>query len=104
MIKPTLKFHNWTCVLVEKQYHNGNPAWQLRDAVDHSPIATVTVNPHDELLASGEVAIKDWSENEGLYLTLLKAGIIHPSHRSIPSGFVDIPVCQRGPNADMYLQ
>jgi hypothetical protein len=39
------------------------------------------------------VAIKDYSENEGLLALLVKAGVLEPQQlATIPSGFVELPV------------
>lgn len=44
-------------------------------------------------LTGDEVAIKNYSENTGVLQTLVEIGIIHPPHRRIPSGFVNLDVC-----------
>lgn len=44
-------------------------------------------------LLIGEVAIKDYCENQGILKVLLDAGIIKPPHRYVPSGYVNYPVC-----------
>jgi hypothetical protein len=43
---------------------------------------------------SNEVATKDHSENEGILTSLISAGLVELPHRFIPSGFVEIPICQ----------
>lgn len=57
------------------------------------PFGMITVNVQKEL-KPGRVAIKDWSENEGLLDVLVEEGIISEPLAYIPSGFVDIPVCR----------
>lgn len=62
------------------------------DMVDGEPWATASVNPLLEL-PEGYVAIKNWSENEGIERDLLDAGIVEGQPvKHIPSGFVTIPV------------
>ena len=57
------------------------------------PFGMITVNVQQEL-KSGRVAIKDWSENEGLLDVLVEEGIVSEPLAYIPSGFVEIPVCR----------
>lgn len=57
------------------------------------PYMTCSVNFPEFPLASDEVAIKNWSENEGIELWLIGAGVIMPERsKSIRSGFVNAPV------------
>lgn len=51
--------------------------------------ATVNING----LHGDEVAIKNYSENEGLLDVLLSLGVIEPPHRRVASGFVTIDIC-----------
>ena len=57
------------------------------------PFGMITVNVQQEL-KPGRVAIKDWSENEGLLDILVEEGIISEPLAYIPSGFVEIPICR----------
>lgn len=91
-----IKFRQWECDLVKLHYHNenGNIALKLVEAVEpYEPIATCTV--WLEGLAKDEIAIKDYSENEGMYDVLLKNEVITPAHRYASSGWIvnGIPVC-----------
>jgi hypothetical protein len=58
------------------------------------PMGTATVNIPDAELASNEVCIKSYSENEGMLDALLKAKIVAKPHRTVQSGYVVIPVCK----------
>ncbi len=95
-----VKFLKWNCEVVCDKYHNGRTAIQLvasendEDVCEGEPIATATVNIPSASLASDEVLIKNYSENEGLLEILTKANIVKPTGRFIDSGFVSIPVCQ----------
>lgn len=62
------------------------------DAVDpddrySEPVATCTVCLADANLAPGEVAIKSWSENEGMDRELQRLGVIGPAKRWAPAGY-----------------
>jgi hypothetical protein len=73
-------------------YSNGGTSLSLIDAVDHCPFANCTINmvglEHDEL------AIKNYSENEGMLDFLLKEGIVERPHRYESSGYVLVPICK----------
>jgi hypothetical protein len=86
------RFQQWNCIAdFSVGYSNGGTAIQLFDTDDHAPVATATVWVPG--LAPDEVAIKDYSENEGMLETLLEAHIVKLPHRYVLSGYVDIPVC-----------
>lgn len=53
-------------------------------------------------LAEDEVAIKDHSENEGIYDALYEGGVIEVAHRFEASGFVIIPICHLTEAAKEY--
>jgi hypothetical protein len=73
-------------------YKEGNTSMQLIDCADGFPFATATVNLPG--LTEGEVAIKNYSENEGVLDFLLENNIVELPHRHVASGFVNIPVCK----------
>lgn len=77
------------------RYGNGNLALEMMGAEgtedEGEPIVRVTVNP-DIPLPDTQIAIKDYSENEGMVDFCKKIGIIGKLVRTIPSGFVEIPV------------
>jgi hypothetical protein len=88
-------FNQWDCILEKKTYPNNRIALQLIDAEDGSPVAMVTVNLPDEQLNDDEVLIKDYSENEGIYQTLVDAKVISEAIGCAQSGlFVWIPKCK----------
>jgi hypothetical protein len=74
------------------KYQQGNPAIELYDLEDGFPFAKSTVNIPG--LEKDEVAVKDYSENEGMLDFLVDNGIVHPPHRSESSGYVTLPVCK----------
>jgi hypothetical protein len=73
-------------------YLDGNIALRILSD-DGELVATASVNT-DEILPSGYIAIKDYSENEGILDALLDEGIISHPIRWIASGYVKIPVCK----------
>jgi hypothetical protein len=76
------------------KYANGQTRIQLVDTTDGIPYATATVAVEEHLIKEGEVAIKDYSENEGILSSLVEAGIVENPHNFIQSGYVKIPICK----------
>jgi hypothetical protein len=85
-------FGGYICDVIIQRYGTSNPAIRLLDVEDGMPVAVATLNANG--LELDEVAIKDYSENKGMYETLLENGIIHPKHREISTGHVTVPVCK----------
>ena len=69
----------------------GTPSILLKDD-DGNPWVKATV--YVDGLEDDEVAIKDYSENEGVLDALLEAKIVAPPHRFVEQGWVRIPVCR----------
>jgi hypothetical protein len=74
-------------------YKDGKIRIQLYDSVDGTPYATATA-VIDGKLEQGEVAIKDWSENEGILEFLIQNEIVKEPHRFVESGYVKVPICE----------
>jgi hypothetical protein len=91
----------WTGTLVVEEYMNGGHCLSLVDSNDGELIAVFTV--WVEGLAANEVGIKDYSENSGALASLLTAGVVTASHRSVRSGHVIIPVCYLSPMVGSYM-
>ena len=77
------------CSVELTEYVVGGKAIMLK-CEDGSPMATATTWIPG--LKQDEIAIKDYSENEGMYDALLEAGIIAPYHRLIPFTFGELKV------------
>ncbi|MGC8489206.1 MAG: hypothetical protein ACP5QO_13465 [Clostridia bacterium] len=75
-----------------ERYPNGRVAVQLVD--EEGPVATATVNLPEADLGSDEVCIKDYAENAGVLDLLVLMGVVAPTGRRIPTGFVDVPVAR----------
>ena len=82
------------CRVEFHKYANGRVALELIDVDTDERYATATINLPDVALEAGEVAIKDYSENAGVLVALVKAGVVAPPCRNIPSGFVKAPICR----------
>lgn len=75
------------------KYGNGQNAIELVDMEDGCPFMTASVSIGVELEVN-EVAIKNYSENEGILDILIKNDIVSKPHKYVKSGFVEIPICK----------
>ena len=84
--------HTYNCRFETGRYTNGNLELEMVIVEDEEPYSVCTVNPGFPI-ADGHLAIKDYSENEGMVSFLVSLGVIEekPVDR-ISSGWVTIPV------------
>jgi hypothetical protein len=67
---------------------------QLHDVSDGTPYAIATANiPALENL-EGYVAVKDYSENEGMLSFLVENGIVEPPVTFVKENYVSFPICK----------
>jgi hypothetical protein len=76
------------------EYPNKRTALVLR-TLDGEPMAVLSVNLPANPMTDHEIAIKDYSENDGVLAALMEANIVEEPHRFIASGHVVIPVCRK---------
>lgn len=84
-------FMGETCTVRSDIYSLGGTVLQLIDQ-DGLPYATATMWISG--LEKDEVAIKNYSENEGMLHALMSAGIVEAPHRTVLNGYVTVPVCK----------
>lgn len=86
----TVKFKNWDCEIVKKQYSNGRIALQLISNNELIAVATTNIVDFDmnDEFAKDHTFIKNWSENEGILDALIKAEVIVPTGMKWQTGFV----------------
>ena len=90
----TINFKGTECTVVFTNYaSNGNNAITLYEKETGDPFASASTNI-DITLPYHNVAIKNWSENEGMLEVLQAAGIVGSPIMQYPSGMVQIPVCK----------
>ncbi len=91
-------FRGRRCDIKKKQYDNGRLALLLTIAEGEpnhgEPMAVATVNLPEQTIPEPLVFIKDYAENEGILDALMGAGIVSEPLGFVPSGFVEIPVCE----------
>ena len=102
----TINFNDDILSLSVEQYEvDGSSAITL---IDEEGYPYMTPSVHVQGLGPDEIAIKDYSENEGILDVLVQAGIVSKPHRQVQSGYVTIPVCkllitQPLPNANFEI-
>lgn len=75
------------------KFTNGQTAISFIDVEDGMAFCKATVSI-PETLSENEVAVKNWSENEGVLDTLVNNNIVKKPHRYVSSGHVSIPICE----------
>ena len=90
-----VKFKKWNCIVQWSMYReNNNIAIQLIDENTKELISVATTNTgrkNEEL----KVQIKDYSENEGMWQSLVDAGVIkYKIVNTIPTGYVEVKVAE----------
>ena len=93
-----VNFKGWKCETSFACYSNFNTAIELIQVSNGDPIAKATTNPGVNI-PGGEVAVKSYSENEGMLEALIEAGVVEAPHRVAESGYVLIPICKLTPQA-----
>ena len=93
-IKATINFAGMplTGVIRRSPYAASCAAGLLMDGEDGEPYAVLSTNIGPQ--AANHVAIKDYSENEGVLASLVAAGIVRDTGKRVASGFVQIPICE----------
>lgn len=90
-----VEFLGYTCNIHFSEYSNKRTAILLVDPFDPlDTVAVATTNIPDVPLLEDEVIIKDYSENEGMFDVLTKAGIVSDTGRRVQTGFVTCPICK----------
>lgn len=83
---------SYECRLGWGDYGNGNVAIFAKSP-EGELIGVLSVNTC-EVLDNDHVAIKDWSENEGVLQSLVDNGVVSAPERTIPTGYVEAAVCR----------
>lgn len=91
-----ITFNGTKCVVdTSKKYEYGNGTCILIKVADtREPMCFATVNIPGAAISADEVIIKDYSENFGIFQTLIDANIIKDTGRQIEIGWVKCPVAK----------
>lgn len=80
-------------VIYSRYVNNQRISISLIDLISHEPYLVATVNLADEDLEYNEVAIKTWTENDGILKALIENDIVSPPHRQVPVGYTTAHIC-----------
>lgn len=92
--KPSFSEETYKLSVIFDKYTSGQNAIMLYDMSDGFPFMTASAALTNVELESDDVAIKNYSENEGILETLIEAGIVSQPHSYIPSGYANFPICK----------
>jgi hypothetical protein len=87
-----ITFLNTEIELEFAKYQNDNIYIGAFEVETGEPFMDITTNVMN--LPEGQVAIKNYSENEGILDVLVEEKIVSKPINSLSSGFVNIPVCK----------
>jgi hypothetical protein len=93
----TISGRTFNVRLEKAEYNNSAICLQLlNDGGDEDglPFAVCTVYIPHEQLDEDEVAVKDYSENEGMLQYLIKNKVVKLPHRYAKTGYVTVPICR----------
>jgi hypothetical protein len=85
-----IDFRNEELYIVKEEYNSGGIALTLYDGEGDPYLVATSYVPG---LEKNEVAIKNYSENEGILETLIKENVISKPKRYVSQGFVEFPIC-----------
>jgi hypothetical protein len=88
-----ITINNEELTLIVSRYVNPQNICLRLVTRDTIPCAHVSRNPAT-LLPEGHVAIKNWSENEGLMEALIEAGVLELTEFEVPIGLRFAPICK----------
>lgn len=88
-----VKFKSYNCVLEKLTYRNDRIALELFDEKNGEPVLVATVNIPNEFIETDEIIIKNYSENEGILETLIRASIISQPVRFAQNN-QGMPICK----------
>lgn len=89
-----VKFKKWKCSLAFGEYQNGRTILFLNDNATLEDVLCASVNLPDEAIGSNEIAIKDYSENEGVLDALIKHKVVSKPKRYVNLTHVSVPICE----------
>lgn len=87
-----VKFAGYECTVQLGNYNNNRSSLTLIDKATGDEVAVASVHIPEVRVASDEVLIKDYSENEGMLNALRDAGVVTHTIREVESGFINIPL------------
>lgn len=73
--------------VVRAAYTDGSAALQVREAMSHDPVATLSVWLEDEPLPADHIWLKTYSENAEIARMVLATGCLEETHHVAQAGY-----------------
>ena len=89
-----VKFKQWECSLAFGEYQNGRTILFLNDNATLEDVLCASVNLPDEAIGSNEIAIKNYSENEGVLDVLIEYKVVSKPKRYVNLTHASVPICE----------
>jgi len=90
-----VEFKGWQCQVERATYRKTDRIALFLSNVDSGePVAVATVNMREIDLATDEVLIKDYTENEGMLALLVEAGVVSAPLREVQLRYVTLYICR----------
>lgn len=98
MVKTVFPYKGTDLVVSLGNYESGRKAIMLYDAFSGEAYSCPTADlPNLKLNYYGEVLVKDYSENEGMFKWLTENNIVEFTGKTVVSGFVELYICILNP-------
>ena len=97
------KFGTYNVKILPKIYMNGRAALLMVDDPGGEPVATITINTPETQLQPGEIAVKNYSENEGMVEFLLSNKLAVDTGRVADGRYINAPIMKITPKLDALL-
>jgi hypothetical protein len=98
MVKTVFPYKGTDLVVSLGNYQSGRKAIMLYDAFSGEAYSCPTADLlHLKLNYYGEVLVKDYSENEGMFKWLTENNIVEFTGKTVASGFVELYICILNP-------
>lgn len=88
-----IEFQGFSCYAIARPYNSGKVHLHLYDLNDKLAVARCSLDVDQIPTIENMIIVKSYSENDGMYEALLKAGIIKPCERTYEIGFEEAHIC-----------
>lgn len=88
-----IDLNGFKCYAKIRPYNNGHVYMHLHDCQDDQPVTRVSLMIDEIPVIENMIIVKSYSENEGVYESLLNAGIVKPCERKYPIGNEFAHIC-----------
>lgn len=98
------KYGSYNVKILPKIYMNGRLALLMVDDPGGEPVTTITINTPETHLEPGEIAVKNYTENEGMEDFLLANKLATDTGRFANGHYINAPIMKIAPKLDAMLR